>query len=101
MIRKRLDDPRVADWYSDRWTLFNECTILSVDPQTNKVYERRPDRVMTDGNEMIVVDFKFGRPLNQYHQQVRECMELLRDMGYKQIRGFLWYVYSNNLEEVK
>ena len=101
MIRKRLDDPRVADWYSDRWTLFNECTILSVDPQTNKVYERRPDRVMTDGNEMIVVDFKFGRPLNQYHQQVREYMELLRDMGYKQIRGFLWYVYSNNLEEVK
>jgi hypothetical protein len=50
---------------------------------------------------MIVVDFKFGRPQDQYHQQVREYMELLRDMGYKQIRGFLWYVYSNNLEEVK
>ena len=98
MLRKRLSDPRVASWFSPRWTLFNECTILSV--EDGDVKEQRPDRVMTDGNEWIVVDFKFGRPNPEYHQQVRGYMELLASMGHKNIRGYLWYVYSNKIEEV-
>jgi ATP-dependent exoDNAse (exonuclease V) beta subunit len=98
MLRKRLSDPRVASWFSPRWTLFNECTILSV--EDGDVKEHRPDRVMTDGNEWIVVDFKFGRPNPEYHQQVRGYMELLASMGHKNIRGYLWYVYSNKIEEV-
>ena len=101
LIRKRLEDPRVADWYAEKWQLFNECTILNIDPTSGNVYERRPDRVMTDGNEMIVVDFKFGRPNTEYHDQVREYMRLLTDMGYPNIKGYLWYVYSNKIEEVK
>lgn len=98
MLRKRLSDPRIASWFSPRWTLFNECTILSV--EDGDVKEHRPDRVMTDGNEWIVVDFKFGRPNPEYHQQVRGYMELLASMGHKNIRGYLWYVYSNKIEEV-
>ena len=98
MIRKRLEDPRVKDWFSGRWQLFNECTILSlVDGQAQ---ERRPDRVMTDGHEMVVVDFKFGKPKPEYHEQVREYMTLLQDMGYSHIKGYLWYVYSNQIVEV-
>ena len=31
MLRKRLQDPRVADWFSSHWTLFNECTILTME----------------------------------------------------------------------
>ena len=98
MIRKRLEDPRVKDWFSGRWQLFNECTILSlVDGQAQ---ERRPDRVMTDGHEMVVVDFKFGKPKPEYHEQVREYMTLLQDMGYSHIKGYLWYVYNNQIVEV-
>jgi len=98
MLRKRLDNQQVADWFSGRWRLFNECTILSmVDGQ---VVERRPDRVMTDGTNWIVVDFKFGRPDAGHHQQVRQYMELLRAMGHRHVQGFLWYVYSNKIEAV-
>ena len=98
MLRKRLSDPRVASWFSSRWTLFNECTILSV--EDGEVKEHRPDRVMTDGTEWIVVDFKFGHPDSEYHQQVRRYMDLLASMGHQNIRGYLWYVYSNKIEEV-
>jgi len=98
LLRERLTHPRVADWFSERWTLFNECTILSM--ENGRLTERRPDRVLTDGNEMTVVDFKFGKPHNEYHSQVREYMQLLRAMGYQHVRGFLWYVYSNKIEEV-
>lgn len=99
MLQKRLEHPRVADWFSDRWTLFNECTILTM--EDDEVIERRPDRVMTDGKEWVVVDFKFGRPMEEYHDQVREYMQLLSEMGHTNIKGFLWYVYSNQIEEVK
>lgn len=98
MIRKRLEDPRVSDWFSPRWKLFNECTILT--QEDGRVVERRPDRVMTCNGETIVVDFKFGKPQAEYHDQVREYMTLLQGMGHHDTRGFLWYVYSNKIEEV-
>lgn len=100
ILRQRLTDPQVADWFSGKWQLFNECTILVKDKVTGTVIERRPDRVMTDGHEMIVVDFKFGRPRDEYQQQVREYIELLQSMGYNNVKGFLWFVYSNRIIEV-
>ena len=99
MLKKRLEHPRVRDWFSNRWTLFNECTILSV--EDGQLHERRPDRVMTDGHEWIIVDFKFGAPHPEYHDQVHEYMQLLASMGHQHISGYLWYVYSNRIEEVK
>ena len=78
MLQKRLKDPRVSDWFSDRWTLFNECSILSV--EDGQVCQHRPDRVMTDGHEWIVVDFKFGSPKPEYHDQVRQYMTLIQEM---------------------
>jgi ATP-dependent exoDNAse (exonuclease V) beta subunit len=95
LLRKRLEHPKVADWFSGRWTLYNECTILSV--EDGQVVERRPDRVMTDGHEWIVVDFKFGHERQEYHDQVRQYMYLLASMGLQHITGYLWLVYSNKI----
>ena len=100
MLHKRLEDPRVADWFSSRWQLFNECTILTINPETGEVKEKRPDRVMTDGRQTIVVDFKFGKPNEDYRGQVMDYMGYLKDMGYQNVKGYLWYVYSNKIQEV-
>ena len=61
---------------------------------------RRPDRVMMKNGEAVVVDFKFGNKKETYNEQVRQYMNLLAHMGYKHIRGYLWYVFANELEEV-
>jgi ATP-dependent exoDNAse (exonuclease V) beta subunit len=99
MLRKRLQDPRVADWFSPHWTLFNECTILTM--EDGEVKERRPDRVMTDGKKWVVVDFKFGSPKPDYYDQVREYMQLIKTMQSEaEVSGYLWFVYSNKIEEV-
>ena len=102
MLQKRLKDPRVSDWFSDRWTLFNECSILSI--EDGQVCQHRPDRVMTDGHQWIVVDFKFGSPKPEYHDQVRQYMRLISELSKEEcstsIKGYLWYVYSNQIEEV-
>ncbi len=98
MLRKRLEHPKVAEWFSDKWTLFNECTILTrVDGQ---LVERRPDRVMTDGHQWIIVDFKFGSPKPEHESQVREYMSLIREMHSSEdiiVNGYLWYIYSNKV----
>ena len=99
MLRKRLQDPRVADWFSLRWNLFNECTILTM--EDGEVKERRPDRVMTNGQHWVVVDFKFGSPKPEYDDQVREYMALIKTMQPEAaVNGYLWFVYSNKIEEV-
>ena len=58
-------------------------------------------RVIYDGDQMIVIDFKFGSPKDIYIQQIESYMTLLKEMGYKKIKGYLWFVYSNNIKEVK
>ena len=100
MLRKRLESPRVKEWFSDKWTLYNECSILYTDADGH-VCERRPDRVMSDGQRLVVVDFKFGHPRPEYQEQVREYMTLLQQMGHHQVEGYIWYVYSNQIESVK
>jgi ATP-dependent exoDNAse (exonuclease V) beta subunit len=100
LLRKRLESERIASWFSPRWQLFNECSILRLDDDGHLV-ERRPDRVMTDGSETHVVDFKFGKPHPEYIAQVQEYMQLLSEMGMPKVHGWLWYVYTNKIEEVR
>lgn len=101
MIRRRFGNPVIKDWFSDKWKVFNESTILFQDAESGKILARRPDRVMTDGEKMIVIDFKFGTPKPEYAQQVRDYMLLLNDMGYKNVEGYLWFVYSNLIEKIE
>jgi len=100
LLKKRFNNNQIKDWFSNRWNIFNECSILFIDPETNQVKSRRPDRVMTDGNETIVVDFKFATPTEDHQKQVAEYMELLTRMGLPDVKGYLWYVYNNQIVEV-
>ena len=96
-IGNALKNEKVKDWFSSRWKLFNECTILDYDKESGDIYEHRPDRVMTDGKEIIVVDFKFGKPREEYHEQVQRYMSLLMRMGYEKVSGYIWYVVRNEI----
>ena len=103
-LRTRIEDaitnPQVQEWFSKRWQLYNECTILGYNKDTNEMEEHRPDRVMTDGKEFVVVDFKFGKEREEYKKQVQQYMEILIRMGHKKVSGYLWYVVKNNVVEV-
>ena len=69
--------------------------------ETDEVEEHRPDRVMTDGKEVVVVDFKFGNEREEYKRQVQRYMEILTHMGHKNVSGYLWYVVKNIVTEVE
>ena len=101
-VSKGFTNPTITNWFSGKYQLYNECEILSLDKNTGTFIKRRPDRVMMNNSEIIVTDFKFGTPRPEYHEQVREYMKLLREMNPdKQVKGYLWYVYINKVEEIK
>ena len=100
-IETAMDNEQVRDWFSPRWRLYNECTILQYSRKKDRVLEHRPDRVMTDGNQWIVVDFKFGqRDDSDYARQVGRYMSLIRQMGGRNVSGFIWYVMRNEIVPV-
>ena len=99
LVNWALNHPKVKEWFTGEWTLYNECTILY---RKNGVLEtRRPDRVMMKDGQVVVVDFKFGKPNPEYNAQVKGYMDLLHEMGYEQVSGYLWYVFNNQLEEIE
>lgn len=99
LLLKATNNAQVKNWFSPQWTLHNECNIISLD--NNRLVEHRPDRVMSDDNSIVIVDFKFGQPKPQHAEQVKEYMQLASQMSAKEVSGFLWYVYQNNIVAVK
>ncbi|MDD4922639.1 MAG: UvrD-helicase domain-containing protein [Bacteroidales bacterium] len=95
---KALNNPEVADWFNDKYKLFNECSILYPD-QNGNLQIKRPDRVMLSAEGVQVIDFKFGKPSPKYKKQVLEYMKILKDMGYSEIQGILWYVDEDRTEK--
>lgn len=98
--RSSFKHPDVASWYSEDWVLYNECSIIY--NKDGVVETRRPDRVMInpETNHAIIVDFKFGKKNQRYQLQVLEYMDLLKQMKYDVIEGFIWYVTDNIVERV-
>lgn len=98
VAQKAFSSPEIQDWYSGEWRLFNECAIIYKEKGTFQT--RRPDRVMMKGDQVVVVDFKFGKENPKYNKQVKGYMQLLAKMGYKNITGYLWYVDEERIEKV-
>ena len=54
------------------------------------------------GTRAVVVDYKFGnREPGRYRRQVGEYLGLLRQMGYTECEGYLWYVKLGEIEKVE
>lgn len=103
LIANGMKDAIVKDWFEGNYHVYNECTIIDPDPNTAAPVEHRPDRVMVshDGKQVIVVDYKFGTAKTDYKTQVRTYMRLLQNIyPDAEIRGYLWYIYNNNVEPV-
>lgn len=100
LVTARVTSSKVREWFSSRWQVFNEQAIICPHPTRPILTTRRPDRVITDGERTIVIDFKFARHDAAHVLQVEDYCRLLREMGYPQVEGYLWYVYGNEVVEI-
>ena len=100
-VEASLANPTVAEWFRPGWKLYNECSILQYNPADGTTTEQRPDRVMSDDERTIVVDYKFAKPRPEHATQVKSYIELLRKIGHQNVSGFLWYVLRNEVVAVE
>lgn len=99
-IEQKMDGlftiPSMADWFSGKWETLNETGIL-----IPRLGEKRPDRVMLQGDRVVVMDYKTGAREKKHEKQVGEYMLLLTQMGYPNVEGYLLYLDTEELVEVK
>ena len=56
--------------------------------------------MMIQGNRAVVVDYKFGKPKPEHGRQLGDYAKLLAEMGYDEIKSYLWYIKSGQIIEV-
>ncbi|NJK96303.1 MAG: Dna2/Cas4 domain-containing protein [Bacteroidales bacterium] len=92
-VHKLLVNPEVNNWFTNDWEVKAEAEILL---KTGLM--KRPDRIMIGKNNVIVVDYKFGEKEEEAHnRQVLNYKNKLRQMGYKNVEAYLWYVFQNKI----
>lgn len=95
-INHTLDNTLAGEWFSEKWEhIDRERSIIRPNDST-----KRPDRIMRRGNEAIVVDYKFGKPSEAHNKQVQSYLTSLSNMGYSEVKGYLWYVPTGEIVEV-
>ncbi len=87
-LRGKIASVQERGWFpDDPSAVLNEVEILGADGLLH-----RPDRVVVSGGDAMVIDYKFGEEKSAYRHQVALYKRLLGSLGYKSVRGWLWYV---------
>ena len=97
IIKQMFLDAKKYEWFSGAYKVLNEKEVLS-NGQT-----RRIDRIMFGRDEVIIVDYKFTEDKeneNKYHKQLKEYKQIVSNMGYKNIKTYLWFI-GNEIKEVE
>lgn len=82
-------------WFDRNVRVYNEYGIGGLEEG------KRPDRiVMHPDGRVEIIDYKFGDKNPKYIRQVAEYVDLLRRAGYKNVKGYLWYVFNDEIIEI-
>ncbi|WP_372771943.1 UvrD-helicase domain-containing protein [Mangrovibacterium sp.] len=96
-LTELITDPEVASWFDGSRRVLNEHNII-----TGYVGVKRPDRIMLTDHEVIVVDYKSGEHESEkYVAQVEGYMNVLRECGFPNVEGYIWYTRSNKRVQVR
>lgn len=91
-LREIWDIPQISTWFEPDWEVKNESAILLTNGKL-----KRPDRVIVKNNDAIVIDYKTGVYHDRHISQVREYKNILNDMGYNNVDGYLIYLSKPEL----
>ena len=96
LLATRISEVSDRGWFPNQGAaVYNEAELIDTDGSI-----KRPDRVVVSGDEVIIVDYKFGEPDPRYASQVRRYADIWRRMGYGRVSAMLWYVHTGEVVEV-
>lgn len=86
-INQVLNHPEIKTFFKPGLTLKVESEILLPDGSVV-----RPDRIITDGKQAVVIDYKSGKPSMKYREQMEIYEKHLQELGFQKIRKYLLYL---------
>ncbi|MEQ8474026.1 MAG: UvrD-helicase domain-containing protein [Marinoscillum sp.] len=89
-----VEHPGISDWFDPKWTVHTEVPILLPNGDFKRI-----DRLNEMDDQLVVIDFKTGSKREKDKRQVKEYMDILGEMGYVNLKGYL--IYLSELEVVK
>jgi len=96
-ILKIINLERIKPLFSVHQDLVkNEREILM--PKGNPL---RPDRVVRLKDRIVILDYKTGSKSDSHKTQVRQYMNIYRDMGHQNVEGILLYLEGKEIIEVR
>ena len=88
IILKIVTHKQISAFFNKDVTVFNEREIVDVDNQIII-----PDRLVLNAKkEVIIIDYKTGKPSKKYHQQLLKYEQVLKTMNFKVVKKLLVYI---------
>ncbi|WBV55744.1 UvrD-helicase domain-containing protein [Chryseobacterium daecheongense] len=79
-----------AEFFDERWEVINEKDIMISERGESRIY--RPDRILKNGEDYIIVDFKTGEVTEKNDRQIETYKSVLESLGRKVIKTQLIYL---------
>lgn len=96
LLRNELDGllsmEEVQRFFDPKHPIKREATLIATDGRI-----LRPDRVVMAQEEVWVLDFKTGAPRPSDREQVKTYCDVIAQMGYPLVRGYLLYLDRREL----
>jgi ATP-dependent exoDNAse (exonuclease V) beta subunit len=87
LIMEFLGRPEVSAFFKPGLTIFSEKDIVT---PGGKIF--RPDRIVAEGDQVFVIDFKTGVVREKHSSQMRGYLHLLTEMGWPSVKGVVLYL---------
>lgn len=94
-MQRIVNHSNLKEYFSEEVTVFNEREIVDVDNQIII-----PDRlIFNQKNEVVIVDYKTGKPSKTHHQQLLKYERVLKSMNIEVLKKILVYINEEILVE--
>jgi len=87
LMLKIVQQDELKNYFKPELKVFSERDFVD---ESGKIY--RPDRVILDGNNCTIIDYKTGGELPKHFSQIKIYAENLEKMGYSVEKKFLVYI---------
>lgn len=95
-ISRLMKMPQVSPWFQPGLTVYNELTFMDTNGK-----QQRPDRIVIDSQgKATVIDYKTGSSHQGYRRQVKRYMEMLQQIGFQQVEGYLLFLKDEKVVKV-
>jgi RecB family exonuclease len=96
LIENVVNHKELKAYYTHDVLIKNETEIITLKNGNRTMH--RPDRVVIQDDELIIIDYKTGEKNKMHVEQISEYAEYFNKLGYENVKKML--VYLNDTIEV-